>query len=65
VEPKPFFTAYAELNHLLESLANLVYLIQHDANYPAKIEIYSSQAECCLERARAIVREQMGGDSLN
>ena len=60
MEPKSFVTSYAELNRLLESLANLVYLIQHDASHPAKIEIYAGHAEHCLERARAIVRQQMG-----
>jgi len=65
VEPKSFVTAVAELNRLLESLANLMYLIRHDANYPTKIEIYVTQAERCLERAKVIVREQLRSYSPN
>ena len=59
VEANSIVTAAAELNRLLESLANLVYLIQHNANHPPNIDTYCSHAERCLVQAREIVREQM------
>ena len=65
MESKSFVTAYAELNRLLESLANFMYLIQHDADDPSKVQTYVSHAERCLERARVIVHERMGSYSPN
>jgi len=63
--PSGFNPPYTEINRLLESLANLMYLIRNDATNPMKIEIYVSQAERCLERARVIVLDQMTGYSPN
>jgi len=56
---------YTELNRIVETLTNLLYLIQHDADDAAEVRYFVHQAELCLERARVIVREQMRGYSPN
>jgi hypothetical protein len=47
-----------ELNHLIETLANLMYLVAHDSHDPTKVRFYVDLAEKALERMRAITREQ-------
>ena len=64
-EPKWFNPAYKELNRLVETLTNLLFLIQHDSGDPEKVEFYVSLGERCLERARVILREQLGSYSPN
>jgi hypothetical protein len=59
VEPKWVDPAYTELNRLLESLTNLLYLIEHDKNEPTKIEHYVRLAGQCVERARIIVVDRL------
>ena len=50
---------------MLESLANLLYLIQKDADKPTRIEYYVGYAERCVEGARVIVVDQLRGCSPN
>jgi hypothetical protein len=65
VEPRWLNPAHAELNRLLESLTNLLYLVRRDADEPTKVEYYVDYAERCVERARAIVIEQLRSYSPN
>jgi hypothetical protein len=64
-EPAWFNPAYTELNRLVEAMTNLMYLMQHHADDPTKVQYYVGYGERCLERMRVIVHEQMGRYSPN
>jgi hypothetical protein len=50
---------------LLETLANLMYLIQYDAHDFAKVRVYVELADKAIERMREIVHESWHGYSPN
>jgi hypothetical protein len=50
---------------LLETLANLMYLIRYDSHDPAKIDVYVELADKAIERMREIVYESWHGYSPN
>lgn len=47
-----------ELNRLMETIANLMYLIAHDSHDSTKVCFYIELAEKALERMRAIIHEE-------
>jgi hypothetical protein len=65
VDPRWLSPSSQELNSLLETLANLMYLVRYDSHDPARVKVYVDLAEKAIERMRLIVRESCNGYSPN
>jgi hypothetical protein len=65
LDPRWLSPSSQELNRLLETLVNLMYLIRHDCDNSEKVVFYVDLAEKSIERMRAIVHESCTGYSPN
>ena len=65
MEPRWHSPSSHELNRLLETLVNAMYLIRFESHDPEKIEVYVELAEKAIERMKAIVHESLTGYSRN
>jgi len=65
VDPRWLSPSSQELNRLLETLVNVMYLIRHDSDDAAKISVYVELAGQAIDRMRIIVHESWHGYSPN